>query len=203
MQWVNTNLLHHIIFLLRPFAIHFNRDPVSEMSITYLPPEMYQKLFERSTPTPLRPKSSYFPELTPQISNLKLAGKSAPPQVLTTLHLLNDDIKSAHDIAEPFYYQGEHTCDYQHGIVHIRDGDYGNAMWWFGQLSHPLLAKNFAQSKEENLPMNKARQRARNFIAECERVGTGTSDDQRLEEKLYHQLKSLADWTIREFVEGK
>ncbi|KAG8737152.1 hypothetical protein FRC11_002187, partial [Ceratobasidium sp. 423] len=75
------------------------------MSATYLPPEMYQKLFERNTPTPLRPKSSCFPELTPQISNLKLAEKSAPPQVLTTLHLLNDDIKSAHDIAEPFYYQ--------------------------------------------------------------------------------------------------
>ncbi|KAL5634571.1 hypothetical protein ACGC1H_002572 [Rhizoctonia solani] len=75
------------------------------MSTTHLPPEVFQKLFERSTPTPLRPKSSCFPELTSQISNLKLAGKGAPPQVITTLHLLNDDIKSAHDIAEPFYYE--------------------------------------------------------------------------------------------------
>ncbi|GAB1523148.1 hypothetical protein RhiTH_006278 [Rhizoctonia solani] len=75
------------------------------MSATYLPPVMYQKLFERDDPTPLRPKSVRFPELTPQISSLKLAGKRAPEQVLTTLHLLNDDIKAAHDIAEPCYDQ--------------------------------------------------------------------------------------------------
>ncbi|KAH7341388.1 hypothetical protein B0J17DRAFT_646335 [Rhizoctonia solani] len=173
------------------------------MSSTYLSSELYQKLFERDTPTPLRPKSSRFPELTSQISNLKLAGKSAPPQVLTTLHLLNDDIKSAHDIAEPFYYQGVHICDYQHGIVHIRDGDYSNARWWFGQLSHPLLAKNFAQNANESLSMSEARERAHSFITECQKVGTGTSEGQRLEQGLYQQLKSLADWSIRKFVEGR
>ncbi|KAF8699336.1 hypothetical protein RHS03_07216, partial [Rhizoctonia solani] len=165
-----------------------------KMSATYLPPVMYQKLFERDDPTPLRPKSVRFPELTPQISSLKLAGKRAPEQVLTTLHLLNDDIKAAHDIAEP--------CYDQHGIVHIRDGDYGNARWWFRQLSDPLLVKNFAKNASENLSMSEARQRARYFVGECEEIGTGTSDDQRLERKLCDQLKNLADWSIREFVKG-
>ncbi|KDN48549.1 hypothetical protein RSAG8_02536, partial [Rhizoctonia solani AG-8 WAC10335] len=98
--------------------------------------------------------------------------------------------------------QGVHICDYQHGIVHIRDGDYSNARWWFGQLSHPLLAKNFGQGANEKLSAGEARVRALSFITECQKVGTGTSDGQRLEEELYQQLKSLADWSIREFVEG-
>jgi hypothetical protein len=66
-----------------------------------------------------------------------------------------------------------------------------------------LLAKNFAQNTGDSLSINEARQRAQSFIFECEKVGTGTSDNQQLEEKLYNQLKSLADWTIHEFVEGK
>ncbi|KAG9084741.1 hypothetical protein FRC07_013564, partial [Ceratobasidium sp. 392] len=73
------------------------------MAATYLPADIYHKLFERD-PTSVRlcPETIYSPDLTPQIKSLKLPDNSdAPHPLIASLHLLNDDIKSAHSIAEP------------------------------------------------------------------------------------------------------
>lgn len=86
-----------------------------------------------------------------------------------------------------------YACEQVHGLTSPR----------FGQLSHPLLIEHFSQGASKKPSMSEARQSAKLFVNECQQVGTGTSEGQRLEQELYRQLKSLADWTVREFVEGR
>jgi hypothetical protein len=75
------------------------------MAATYLPSELFHSLFKRDILSVLLcPRSVYDPALTAQIANLKLTdGSDAPRPLLTSLYLLNDDIKSAHSIAEHMY----------------------------------------------------------------------------------------------------
>ena len=45
--------------------------------------------------------------------------------VIASLHLLNDDIGSCHDIVEK--HIGHNIADYLHYLLHRREGDYWNA----------------------------------------------------------------------------
>ena len=45
--------------------------------------------------------------------------------VIASLHLLNDDIGSCHDIIEK--HSGHNIADYLHYLLHRREGDYWNA----------------------------------------------------------------------------
>lgn len=73
------------------------------MAPEYLPPDIYQALFERDPPPSLRTSSVYDPDLTTRIANLKINGEDAPAPVIVSLHLLNDDIVSTHKLAEYHY----------------------------------------------------------------------------------------------------
>ncbi|KAF8599597.1 hypothetical protein BDV93DRAFT_609179 [Ceratobasidium sp. AG-I] len=175
------------------------------MASELLPPDIFKTLFERETPPPLRPTSVYAPDLTSRIANLEINGVGAPVPVQASLYLLNDDIKSAYAIAEPYYDQGIYTCDYPHAMLHIRDGDYGNSRWWFRRLtgnSHPMLVTNFSPSPEgsKELTVEQAGRLAKKMVDECQEVGTGTSDGLRLEKELYRHMKAVAEWSIQEFV---
>ncbi|KAG9097906.1 hypothetical protein FRC06_007045 [Ceratobasidium sp. 370] len=102
------------------------------MAATYLPPDLFHGLFERD-PLGIRlcPQEIYDPDLTAQIANLKLAdGSDAPRSLIASLYLLNDDVKAGHSLAENMYDSGIYEADYQHGLSHIRDADYGNSRWW-------------------------------------------------------------------------
>ncbi|QRV75405.1 hypothetical protein RhiJN_03420 [Ceratobasidium sp. AG-Ba] len=174
------------------------------MAAALLPSDLYRKLFERDpTTVPLSPKRVYDSELTAQIKHLKLPDGSTPPDpLLASLYLLNDDIKSAHSIAEPMYDKGIYDCDYQHGLVHIRDADWWNAQWWFRRIARtnaPLLIKNYPEASSADA----AGRAAENFIKECERVGNGTSSDHKLESNLYMQMKEAAEWSAQVFVTNK
>ncbi|KAG8708147.1 hypothetical protein FRC12_014200 [Ceratobasidium sp. 428] len=174
------------------------------MAASYLPSDLYRKLFERDSSTvTLCPRALYSSELTQQIKNLKLPdGSNAPPALLASLYLLNDDMKSAHTIAEPMYDKDIYDCDYQHGLVHIRDGDYWNAQWWFRRITRttgPLLMKNYPAATS----VEAAGTIAEEFVNECERVGKGSSKGHVLEKQLYMQMKEAAEWSIQEFVVKK
>jgi len=152
---------------------------------TSLPPAL-QALFQRSPPPPLRPSAPYSPSLTPAITQLS---SQYPPSVISGLHLLNDDIKNAHEVAQA--NEGDVSCDTWHAFLHRREGDYWNSGWWISRLSHPLLL-TFASTS--SLPA--ARADAKSFVSACERVGTGRSKDDVLEKRQYEQMKELVEWDI-------
>jgi len=71
--------------------------------------------------------------LTPLID-----GGSATYLVKCGLHVLNDDLGRAHVIAQSL--EGNATADYWHAIVHRREGDFGNAKYWFARVGdHPVI----------------------------------------------------------------
>jgi len=89
---------------------------------------------------PLTPKKAYNGELTEEIDSL-----SAPEIVKAGLHLLNDDLESAHVIAQAM--EGDSSADYWHAIVHRREGDYGNARYWFARVGpHPVLTETYGNA---------------------------------------------------------
>ena len=73
------------------------------------------------------------------------AGSDFARCVRSGLHLWNDDLKRAHDIAQEIKTS---TGGYWHGIMHRREGDFGNAKYWFDRVGehpvHSLIRKSFA-----------------------------------------------------------
>ncbi|KAG8708145.1 hypothetical protein FRC09_001419 [Ceratobasidium sp. 395] len=178
------------------------------MAATYLPPHLFHKLFERDPlAIRLRPQNIYDPDLTAEIAGFRLPDGSEPPRpLLASLHLLNDDLKATHPIVEGLYYSGVYDADYQHGLTHIRDGDYGNARWWFRRLTHSehaLLPIAFASKSGEAISMKQAGQVAKEFVDACQEVGQGISPENVLEKELYKQMKAAAEWAIEVFVVKK
>lgn len=76
-------------------------------------------LLARTLP-PLSPSSIYDSSLTSQIDAC-----SDPVYLRAALHLANDDIDGAHELAQGD--EGEETSDYLHGMLHRREGDYWNS----------------------------------------------------------------------------
>lgn len=73
-------------------------------------------------PPRLYPSTIFDASLTPQIDALS---SSDPVNVRSALHLLNDDIAHAHDLAQGD--EGDMTSDYLHAQLHRREGDYWNS----------------------------------------------------------------------------
>jgi hypothetical protein len=69
--------------------------------------------------------------------------------------------------------------------------------------SGPLLVKNFSSKTGEAISIEAAGRAAKEFVDECEGVGTGISVGHKLERELYMQMKATAEWSIQEFVVKK
>jgi hypothetical protein len=96
--------------------------------------EIFDTLGER-THLPLRAEKVFDRALTAAIDALE-----APEAVKAGLHLLNDDLERAHEIAQA--HEGDKTCDYWHAIVHRREGDFDNAKYWLHRVGrHPVLTR--------------------------------------------------------------
>ena len=84
---------------------------------------------------PLRPDAVFDREMAASIAAL-----DAPDAVKAGLHLLNDDLDHAHELAQA--HEGDKTCDYWHAILHRREGDFENAKYWLRQVGrHPVLSR--------------------------------------------------------------
>lgn len=79
------------------------------------------RLFNRETPS-LEPLTIYDSNLTAPINQ-----SGASELIKAGLHLLNDNLKGCHDIA-----QSNYTAEgsYLHAIMHRREGDYSNSKYW-------------------------------------------------------------------------
>lgn len=98
--------------------------------------DVLEKLRSRPGLPPLTPKHVWHPGLARDIAALSeeaLAGgmpdgKLSAPAWKAALHLWNDDLEAAHELAQELHTA---TGSALHGIVHRREGDYSNARYWF------------------------------------------------------------------------
>lgn len=89
---------------------------------------------------PLRPQKPFSAKLQPTISSLSL-----PIPVLGILHLLNDDIESAHTLVQDD--DSNRDSNLIHSILHRREGDFWNSKWWLNQFSHPFLDELYSEKQ--------------------------------------------------------
>lgn len=93
-------------------------------------------------PIPLQPRRVWDPDLTGPIDGLDPAALGAGGNdffdcLRSGLHLWNDDLDRAHRIAQAIPTA---TGGYWHGIMHRREGDFGNAGYWFRYVgAHPAF----------------------------------------------------------------
>ncbi len=123
--------------------------------------EITQRLLARDPLPPLVPVAVYDPALTPAIDAL-----NAPALVTISLHVLNDDLESAHPLSQEL--EGNPIADYWHAIIHRREGDYSNSRYWFGRVgSLPLLAEVYGPDPAAPGA----------FVARCRTAGRGADAD--------------------------
>ncbi|KAN0063923.1 hypothetical protein ACQY0O_003529 [Thecaphora frezii] len=164
---------------------------------TALPASLYPLLTRTPLPS-LRPTSPYDASLQHTISTLP-----HPPCVLGILHLLNDDLVSAHEVVQND--EGNASSDYIHSILHRREADYWNSKWWLGQFRHPVVPSLYeAEDYEE------ATRRAKRFVDEVEGlVGGGagkgattacgaTRKMEQLKKVQWREMRALAEYVLKE-----
>jgi GTP cyclohydrolase II len=96
--------------------------------------EIFDRLSKRAQ-VPLHAEKVFDPTLAGAIDAL-----DAPDAVKAGLHLLNDDLARAHQLAQA--HEGDKTYDYWHAIVHRREGDFDNAKYWLHRVGrHPVLSR--------------------------------------------------------------
>jgi hypothetical protein len=135
-----------------------------------------EALLARVQEAPLLPVAAHDAQLTARIDELRVAAV-----VRGVLHMLNDDLPSAHAIAQS--EDGEMTFDYLHAIVHRREGDYGNAKYWYGRVvAHPVLEQVHGRDPAEAL----------RFVDRCRRAGDRR--DVELRSVQAHELSALLDY---------
>ena len=62
-----------------------------------------------------------------------------PQSALAGLWLLAGDLDASHEISQAL---SDRTGSFWHGIMHRREGDFGNAKYWFHRVGrHPVLAE--------------------------------------------------------------
>ncbi|CDW97111.1 hypothetical protein [Sporisorium scitamineum] len=106
-----------------------------------LPTELHALLRRDQQPDslpPLQPQKPLSPQLESTISSLRF-----PVPVLGILHLLNDDIESAHTLVQDD--DRNRDSNLIHSILHRREGDFWNSKWWLNRFSHPFLGQLYAE----------------------------------------------------------
>jgi hypothetical protein len=120
---------------------------------------------------PLCPKAPWQPGL--------LAGVTEGSyNVRALLHLLNDDLDSAHKLVQ--VHEEDSTANYIHQLVHRREGDWGNTRYWVGMTgNHPFYAELGNGTAHERVEL-------------CQNNAPGASA------LSWQELTGLLAWVVRE-----
>ncbi|CAF0818463.1 unnamed protein product [Rotaria sp. Silwood1] len=129
---------------------------------------------------------------------------------IASLHLLNDDIGSCHDIVDK--HMGHDIADYLHYLLHRREGDYWNAKWWIRQLrsqefksvylsekynsfSNQKDVKNLSNSAQ----LSEAQKRAQAFVDRCEQAERQDNEEEKnlLKQMQWDEMKTVFEFTRR------
>jgi hypothetical protein len=107
-------------------------------------PAFVDQLLTRPLP-PLRP--AHLGDFTnpPYSTSIRaqIADAGVHPALESVLHLLNDDLFSAHFLLRKM--QEDKWCKYLHGILHAREGDILNAKCWFRDTPDDVLSLIYGQ----------------------------------------------------------
>jgi hypothetical protein len=119
--------------------------------------EIIAYLLARDPLPPLVSTGTFDDSLTDEIE-----ASALPGTLKAGLHVLNDDLAASHALVQRL--EGDPMADYWHAIIHRREGDYGNARYWFGHVTgQPILAEVYgADPTAPNA-----------FVERCRAVGTG------------------------------
>ncbi len=131
-------------------------------------PEDWRRMI-REAPLPGLEDSPTVPELAEALDT-PTAGDALNDACLSGLWLLAGDLPRSHSIS-----QSLNTAEgsFWHGIMHRREGDFGNAKYWFRRVgSHPVIDA-LAEQAGDLYPSGAA------FVDACERALRGTDVDQQ------------------------
>lgn len=131
-------------------------------------------LYGRKPLPPLFPKALWKLELRGAIEALKTTDL-----VKAGMHLFNDDIPLCHELA-----QAHETADgnYWHAILHRREGDLGNALYWYRRIEEHPVVKTMQEQYPDWAP--------KRFIDDIENL-TATSDMAKYEELQLAEMQLL------------
>ncbi|WP_226037821.1 hypothetical protein [Aquibacillus saliphilus] len=101
--------------------------------------QIIQHLKDRNPLPALCPKEGWDAEITKEINDLKeqeSRSQLANQAVKSGLLLWNDELDLSHNISQRMSNQ---LGSYWHGIMHRREGDFGNAKHWFRQAGNQSI----------------------------------------------------------------
>jgi hypothetical protein len=113
-----------------------------------LDPSLFASLKPQTIPEPLRERieAAPLPSLAAGPHDKTLAHALTtraesvahlPPSALAGLWLLAGDLDASHEISQSLH---DRNGSFWHGIMHRREGDFGNAKYWFHRVGrHPVL----------------------------------------------------------------
>lgn len=114
-------------------------------------------LVQRQPLPPLSPKQVWREDLRPRIDAL-----AVDELVKGILHLLNDDLMSAHRVAMSME---DENAKYLHALVHRREGDFSNARYWLKTLREQPVWSELKNQQPDWCPLK--------FLAWCESCAEG------------------------------
>jgi hypothetical protein len=139
----------------------FNLDDIRQQLLSRLPP--------------LFPKNLWREDLTSAIEK-----SQAPDLVRAGLHLWNDNLTLSHEIAQT---SETPYANYWHAIVHRREGDFGNSLYWYARAEVPVLGKQMETIYPDWNP--------KDFVRSCEEARSGSPQEIRTLEELQAKEMTL------------
>ncbi|PWY97727.1 hypothetical protein BCV70DRAFT_44610 [Testicularia cyperi] len=140
---------------------------------------------------PLRATKPFDISLRPVI----LALASTPIPVIGILHLLNDDLESAHTLVQAD--ENNDDSNLIHSILHRREADFWNSKWWLDQFHHGFLDDLYSRRSANagNGGRGDGRYGAKQFVDLVERVTTKPATTACAAKK---DLETAKTWQARE-----
>ncbi|KAM0795326.1 hypothetical protein BDR22DRAFT_826177 [Usnea florida] len=158
-----------------------------------LTPSTFSALYTHilTLPPPLLPPpKATSPSLTAQISNLSLH-----PTLETALHILNNDLPSAHFLVRHMQAPPAYEGMFLHGILHRIEGDYDNARAWYGNVGESDVFR-------EVWGGGGGLEEARDFIGKVEALVKRRDGDKGvLERESLREIKSVVEYCRGKFGE--
>lgn len=140
-------------------------------------------------PPPLTPPAkTTSTKLTAQISNLSLH-----PTLEVALHILNNDLPSAHFLVRHMQAPPAYEGMFLHGILHRIEGDYDNARAWY---------RNVAESEVFREVWEGGKEEAIRFIGKVEGlVKKREGNEEALERESLREIKAVVEYCRKKFGE--
>ena len=124
-----------------------------------------------------------------------IASLSLHPTLEAILHVLNNDLPSAHFLCRHMQNKPAWEGMYIHGILHRIEGDYRNAEAWYGDIEE---SDCFKTAWPEGLDV------AISFIIEVEKLRKQkVGDAKELEKKSEREIGAVVEWCKKKFGTGR